>query len=127
MKFLKGKICLVTGGTRGIGKAIAIAMADAGADVAFNYLQSKETALQMCDQIAQKGVRVKAYQTNVADAVEVDKMAQAVLDDLGPTSIIVNCAGITRDKSFVNMAREQWDDVIAVNLGGPTPPKGPVR
>jgi 3-oxoacyl-(acyl-carrier-protein) reductase len=119
MKVLKGKVALITGGSRGIGRAIALAMADLGADVAVAYRSAKELADQVVDTIVQKAVRSKAYQVNVADAQQVDQMIAHVLDDLGPVSIVVNDAGITRDKSFVKMNREQWDEVIAVNLGGP--------
>jgi 3-oxoacyl-(acyl-carrier-protein) reductase len=119
MKDLKGKVCLVTGGSRGIGRAIALALAAEGADVAVNYNKCKDGADQVCDQLIKFGVRAKAYQANVASIEEVDNMVHAVLNDLGTVNILVNDAGITRDKSFVKMSREMWDEVIAVNLGGP--------
>jgi 3-oxoacyl-(acyl-carrier-protein) reductase len=119
MKVLKGKVALVTGGSRGIGRAISLALAELGADVAVAYRSAKDQAEQVVQTITQKAVRSKAYAVNVADAQQVDQMFAHLLDDLGPVSILVNDAGITRDKSFVKMAREQWDEVIAVNLGGP--------
>lgn len=119
MKALKGKVALVTGGTRGIGKAIALALAEEGADVAINYVRSVDEAQKVCEQMVQKGVRAKAYQADVASGEQVDQMIGKMINDLGPASILVNCAGITRDKSFVKMNRELWDQVVATNLGGP--------
>ena len=118
MKELKGKVALVTGGSRGIGRAIALALAQEGADVAIDYHHNKEAADATCDLILPTGSRAKAYQADVASAEQVDAMFAKVLDDLGPISILVNDAGITRDKSFVKMTRQQWDEVISVNLGG---------
>src|SRR4051794_3366558 len=109
MKDLKGKVALVTGGSRGIGRAIAIALASQGADVAIDYHTCKDAAEETCDQILKFGVRAKAYQADVANAEQVDKMVAAVLNDLGTVSILVNDAGITRDKSFVKMTRAMWD------------------
>jgi 3-oxoacyl-(acyl-carrier-protein) reductase len=119
MKQLKGKVALVTGGSRGIGRAIAIALAEEGADVAIAYRAAKDRADETCDLLAKSAVRCKAYQADVADAHQIDEMIASVLNDLGPVSILVNDAGITRDKSFVKMTRQMWDEVIAVNLGGP--------
>jgi 3-oxoacyl-(acyl-carrier-protein) reductase len=119
MKELKGKIALVTGGSRGIGRAIALALAEQGADLAIGYHVAKDQADQTCELLTQKAVRSKAYQVDVADMQQVDQMLSHVLNDLGPVSIVVNDAGITRDKSFVKMTRAMWDEVIAVNLGGP--------
>jgi 3-oxoacyl-(acyl-carrier-protein) reductase len=118
MNQLKGKACLVTGGSRGIGRAIAIALAQQGANVAIDYHHNRECALQTVDALEKLGVRAKAYQADVADATQVDLLAQAVLDDFGPIQVLVNDAGITRDKSFVKMTRQMWDEVINVNLGG---------
>jgi 3-oxoacyl-[acyl-carrier protein] reductase len=118
MKDLKGKVALVTGGSRGIGRAIALALAEQGADVAVDYYHSADAAVEVCQQIERLNRRAKAYKANVADAVEVDAMCAKVLDELGPVSIVVNDAGITRDRSFAKMTRDQWDEVIATNLGG---------
>jgi 3-oxoacyl-(acyl-carrier-protein) reductase len=108
----------VTGGSRGIGRAIALQLAAAGADVAIDYHHAKEAAEAVVDEAVKFGVRAKAYQADVAQAEQVDAMVAAVLNDLGPVRILVNDAGITRDRSFVKMTRAQWDEVIAVNLGG---------
>jgi 3-oxoacyl-(acyl-carrier-protein) reductase len=118
MQVLKGKIAVVTGGSRGIGRAIALAMAEAGADVAIDYVSHKEAAEEVCQHAEKFDVRAAMFQANVADAGQVDAMAAGVLGALGPPSILVNCAGITRDRSFVKMTREMWDEVIDINLGG---------
>lgn len=118
MQLLKGKVAVVTGGSRGIGRAIAVALAEAGADVAIDYHAHQAAADEVCERAEKLGVRARAFQADVADAQQVDRMAASVLDALGPTSILINCAGITRDKSFVKMTREMWDEVIATNLGG---------
>ena len=119
MKELKGKTALVTGGSRGIGRAIAIALAEQGANVAIDYCHSKDAADQTCAQLRELGVRTNAYQADVSIAEQVDGMVAAVLEEFGPVSILVNDAGITRDKSFIKMTRQMWDEVIAVNLSGP--------
>ena len=118
MAELKGRIAVVTGGSRGIGKAIVLALAQAGADVAIDYHAHGDAAEEVCAAAERFGARAKAFQSDVADPDDVDRMAAAVLDALGPTSILINCAGITRDKSFVKMTRQMWDEVIATNLGG---------
>lgn len=118
MKPLEGKVALVTGASRGIGRAIALALAQQGADVAVNYHASHEAAEAVLAQLVQLAVRAKAYSIDITDAKQVGEMIGAVQQDLGPVSILVNCAGITRDKSFAKMVRAQWDEVLATNLGG---------
>ena len=118
MKELQGKVCLVTGATRGIGRATALALADAGADVIFDYAHSTEKAREVEGLIRDKGVRGQAYQANVASTDEVDAMIAQAVEDFGPISILVNNAGITRDRSFIKMTREMWDEVMGVNLDG---------
>jgi 3-oxoacyl-[acyl-carrier protein] reductase len=119
MKALKGKVCLVTGGSRGIGRAIALALADEGADVAIEYVSNATAAAAVVEEIQKRNVRAKAYKANVADAKQVDEMAGAILTDLGPVDVLVNCAGITRDRSFLKLDKESWDEVVATNLTGP--------
>lgn len=119
MKPLKGKIALVTGGSRGIGRAIALALAERGADVAIDFHHHRDEADSFVDEAIKFGIRAKAYQADVANVEAVDRMVASVLDDLGPVQILVNDAGITRDRSFIKMTRQMWDEVIAVNLGGP--------
>jgi 3-oxoacyl-(acyl-carrier-protein) reductase len=118
MKDLQGKVCFVTGGTRGIGRAVAHALAAAGADVLFSYQHSKERAEQACKSLAEHGVRSRAYQANAASSEEVQTMVKAALTEFGPISILVNNAGITRDKSFIKMTKPMWDEVLGVNLDG---------
>jgi len=118
MKQLTGKTSLVTGGSRGIGRAIVQALADAGSDVAFTYQNSKEQADTLARSVEQKGVRCKAYQADVASSEEMQRVVKQVIADLGPVAILVNNAGITRDKSFLKMTKEMWDQVMHVNLDG---------
>lgn len=116
---LRGKVCLVTGGSRGIGKAIVVAMASAGADVAFTYHHSKEAADGLAKSLSEdKGVRCRAYQADVAVAEQMQQTVAQIEKELGPISILVNNAGITRDKSFVKMTRSMWEEVIHVDLDG---------
>lgn len=118
MQSLKGKVAVVTGGSRGIGRAIALALAEAGADVAVECRTHQDAADDVCQHAEKFGVRARRFQADVSDAAQVDQMAAGILDSLGPVSILVNCAGITRDRSFVKMTRQMWDEVIATNLGG---------
>jgi len=118
MKELQGKVCFVTGGSRGIGRAIVTAMNQAGADVAFTYQNSKEQADALTQSLNVNGTRCRAYQANVASQEEMQKAVQQVTRDLGPVSILVNNAGINRDKSFLKMTKDMWDDVMSVNLDG---------
>ena len=119
MKPLEGKVALVTGASRGIGTAIAVALAEMGADVAINYSRSELAAEALAARLMQLAVRAKPYQADIADPGQVSRMVGTVLNDLGPVSILVNNAGITRDRSFAKMSRAQWDEVVATNLGGP--------
>src|SRR5215468_2728309 len=108
---LQGKVCLVTGGSRGIGRAIVLAMAHAGADVAFTYQRSAEQANALAAQVRQTGVRCKPCQANVASPEEMREVGKTVQAELGPVSILVNNAGINRDKSFFKMTRTMWEEV----------------
>jgi 3-oxoacyl-[acyl-carrier protein] reductase len=114
---LKGKVALVTGGARGIGRSIAERLASAGADLAlFDVLPDLEAA---CAEMAGKlGVKVKGYKVNVTAAAEVDAAMDAVVKDLGRVDVLVNNAGITRDNLLMRMKDEEWDAVLAVNLKG---------
>jgi 3-oxoacyl-(acyl-carrier-protein) reductase len=116
---LKGKVALVTGGSRGIGRAVALALAEAGADVAVNYQSSAEAAEAVGALARDLGVRSRAYRANVAQDADAEQMVKSVLGDFEHIDILVNNAGITRDKSFLKMTRQMWDEVLAVNLTGP--------
>jgi 3-oxoacyl-[acyl-carrier protein] reductase len=119
MQSLKGRNCLVTGGSRGIGRAIAIALAQAGADVAINYTSHPQAAEEICDQIRSLGRKCNCYKANIADIDESLTMVDAVRADFGPLQVLVNNAGITRDKTFVKMTYEMWKEVLDVDLNGP--------
>ena len=115
---LKGKVSLVTGGSRGIGRAIVNALAEAGSDVAFTYQNSKEQAEALAQSIIEKGVRCKAFQANVASPEEMQNVVKQVLSEFGHITVLVNNAGINRDKSFLKMTKSMWDEVMHVNLDG---------
>jgi 3-oxoacyl-(acyl-carrier-protein) reductase len=117
-KELEGRVCLVTGGSRGIGRAIVSAMADAGADVAFTYQNSRDQANDLPRAIEERGVRCRAYQANVASLEEMQKIVKQAISDLGPIAILVNNAGINRDRSCLKMTKAMWDEVMSVNLDG---------
>ncbi|HUU43496.1 MAG TPA: 3-oxoacyl-[acyl-carrier-protein] reductase [Planctomycetota bacterium] len=114
---LKGKVSIITGGGRGIGFAIAETLADAGSDVAlFDIVDADlDTASKA---LAGKGVKVETFKVNVADAEQVQKAVENVVETLGRIDVLVNNAGITRDGLLLSMTDEEWDLVLAVNLKG---------
>jgi len=116
MAALKGRVALVTGGSRGIGQAIAVSLADAGAAVAVNYLERAALADKVAEAIHHKGGRAIAVGADVSQAAAVKAMVSDVEQRLGPIDILVNNAGITRDNLSMRMGNEEWDQVIAVNL-----------
>ncbi len=118
-KDLTGRIALVTGAARGIGRATALALAAQGADVVVNYQNSDGPADEVCQLAAAKGVRARAYKANVSIEDEVSRMVQEIRAEMGPITILVNNAGITRDRTFLKMTRAMWDEVLGVNLNGP--------
>lgn len=118
-KVLQGKTALVTGGSRGIGRATVLALAEAGANVAVNYQRSQEAASQVADAAGELGVRVGVFQGDVSHEEECGPMIESILEEFGRVDILVNNAGITRDKSFLKMSREMWEEVLGVNLTGP--------
>ena len=147
---LEGKVALVTGGSRGIGRAIALRLAEDGADVAINYQATKEQAekvsmlvdfnrvlqdasnismmveemnqaedaKEVSDMIDSMGKHSCTVQANVNDFEQVNKMRDEVVKELGKIDILINNAGITRDKSFVKMTPQMWSEVLSVNLDG---------
>jgi len=115
---LAGKTALVTGASRGIGRAVALALAEAGADVIVNYAGSREAAEAVADQIRGSGRRAETFQANVADAAQAEALVKFAFDTFGKLDILVNNAGITRDNLLIRMKEEEWDEVIAVNLKG---------
>ncbi len=117
-KFLAGKRALVTGGSRGIGRAAALALAAAGAEVAINYNQSAAAAEEVWAAVERLGVRAHIYQGNVACEEDAKRVVDAACEDFGGIDILVNNAGITRDKSFLKMTLAMWEEVVGVNLTG---------
>ena len=116
MGMLDGKVALITGAARGIGKAIALKFAAEGADVAFTDLAINEAAEETIAEIAAFGHKVKGYASNAANFDETHAVVEEILQDFGRIDILVNNAGITKDGLVMRMSEEQWDAVIAVNL-----------
>ncbi|HDF0690303.1 3-oxoacyl-[acyl-carrier-protein] reductase [Staphylococcus aureus] len=112
------KSALVTGASRGIGRSIALQLAEEGYNVAANYAGSKEKAEAVVEEIKAKGVDSFAIQANVADADEVKAMIKEVVSQFGSLDVLVNNAGITRDNLLMRMKEQEWDDVIDTNLKG---------
>jgi 3-oxoacyl-(acyl-carrier-protein) reductase len=119
MGVLEGKVSFVTGGSRGIGRAICLALANEGADVALNYSTKRDAAEEVAALIHKMQRKALVYKANVSDPEEDDVMVAQIKKDFGHVDIVVNNAGITRDKSFVKMDRPMWHEVLNVNLTGP--------
>ncbi len=116
---LKGRTALVTGGSRGIGRAVAIALAEEGADVAINYVSSEAAARDVAEHITQKiGRKAVLAQADVSDYPDTFRMAQDVLAAFGHVDILVNNAGINSDKTFTKMDHASWRKVLGTNLDG---------
>lgn len=116
MKLLEGKTAIITGATRGIGKAIAETFADHGANVAFTFASSQEKALAIEADLVSKGVKAKAYKSNAANMEEAQELVKEVLAEFGNVDILVNNAGITKDGLLMRMSEADWDAVIDTNL-----------
>ncbi|WP_453997007.1 3-oxoacyl-[acyl-carrier-protein] reductase [Bacillus nitroreducens] len=115
---INGKVALVTGASRGIGRTIALELAKAGAKVAVNYSGSEQKANEVVDEIKALGQEAIAIQANVSDADSVQNMVKEVISTFGSLDILVNNAGITRDNLLMRMKEDEWDDVININLKG---------
>lgn len=116
MKLLDGKIAIITGATRGIGKGIAEVFAKHGAKIAFTYVSSDEQAKEVEKMLTSYGVKAKGYKSNAANLKQAEEFIAAVVADFGRIDVIVNNAGITRDGLLMRMSEENWDDVINTNL-----------
>ncbi|MBD2862714.1 3-oxoacyl-[acyl-carrier-protein] reductase [Paenibacillus oceani] len=115
---LEGKAALVTGASRGIGRAIALSLAEAGADVAVNYSGSEQAAEEVVRHIESLGRRAFKVKADVASSAQVEEMVKQVLDQFGKLDILVNNAGITRDNLIMRMKEEEFDQVMNTNLKG---------
>ncbi len=116
MKLLEGKVALVTGAARGIGKALALKFASEGADIAFTDLVIDENGEATRKEIEALGVTCRAYASNAADYTQTEEVVKQIVKDFGRIDVLVNNAGITKDGLMMRMTEAQWDAVIAVNL-----------
>jgi 3-oxoacyl-[acyl-carrier protein] reductase len=116
MKLLEGKIALITGASKGIGKAIAQKFVEQGASVAFTYLSSVEKGQALAQELTDLGGKVKGYRSDASIYHQADELVNQVIADFGGLDILVNNAGITKDGLLMRMSEEQWDTVIQVNL-----------
>ena len=113
---LENKTALITGASRGIGEAIAIKFAEAGANVAFTYLSSEEKAIALENKLNALGIKAKGYKSNAGIYADAEKLIADVLTDFGALDVVVNNAGITKDNLMLRMSEEDWDAVIDINL-----------
>lgn len=116
---LVDKVSLITGGSRGIGRACCFALAAEKSTIAVNYNKSPQAAEEVVAELEKLGVRAKAYQADVSNADQTSVMIDKIMDDFGSVDVVVNNAGITRDRSFMKMTVDQWHQVLLVNLDGP--------
>ncbi len=116
MKLLENKTAIITGASRGIGEAIAIKLAEHGANIAFTYLNSDEKAKNLQEKLNGFGVKAKAYKSNAAVYAECETFVNDVLKEFGTVDVCVNNAGISKDNLLLRMTPEQWDEVINTNL-----------
>jgi 3-oxoacyl-[acyl-carrier protein] reductase len=116
MKLLEGKIALITGASRGIGRGIALKFAQHGANVAFTYLSSVEKGEALAKELEAFGVKAKGYRSDASDFKAAEALVNEVISDFGTIDVLVNNAGITRDTLLMRMSEEQWDEVMNANL-----------
>ncbi|MEZ0611492.1 3-oxoacyl-[acyl-carrier-protein] reductase [Fibrella sp. WM1] len=116
MNLVAGKVALITGASRGIGRAIALRFAQEGANVAFTYLSSVEKGQALEAELAAFGIKAKGYRSDASDFKAADNLVTQVLADFGTLDVLINNAGITRDGLLMRMSEQQWDEVLTVNL-----------
>ncbi len=116
MKLLSGKTALVTGASKGIGRGIALKLAEHGANVAFTYLSSVEKGQALEAELAAFGIKAKGYRSDASDFKASEELVNAIVSDFGSLEVIVNNAGITRDGLLMRMTEEQFNEVIRINL-----------
>lgn len=115
-KLLEGKVALVTGASRGIGRGIANKLAEHGATVCFTYLSSVEKGQELENELKVQGVNAKGFRSDASDMKQAEELITAIAAEFGTIDIVVNNAGITRDNLLMRMSEEQWDEVIRINL-----------
>ncbi|WP_017732402.1 3-oxoacyl-[acyl-carrier-protein] reductase [Nafulsella turpanensis] len=116
MKLLEGKTALITGASKGIGRAIAQRFAEQGANVAFTYLSSVEKGQALEKELSDLGIKAKGYRSDASDFAAAEQLINDVVADFGSLDVLVNNAGITKDNLLMRMTEQMWDDVINVNL-----------
>jgi 3-oxoacyl-[acyl-carrier protein] reductase len=116
MKMIENKVAIVTGGSRGIGEAIALKLAESGANVAFSYVSSDEKAKALQEKLQSFGVKAKAYKSNAGNFSDCENTVNEVVKEFGTVDILVNNAGISKDNLLLRMSPEQWDEVMTTNL-----------
>ena len=116
MKLLEGKTALITGASKGIGRAIAIRFAEQGANVAFTYLSSVEKGQALESELAALGIKAKGYRSDASDFAAAEQLISDVIADFGGLHVLINNAGITKDNLLMRMSEEMWDQVININL-----------
>lgn len=116
MKLLEGKTALVTGASKGIGRAIVLKYAEQGANIAFTYLSSVEKGEALEKELQAKGVKAKGFRSDASDFAAAEQLIGAVVAEFGGLDILVNNAGITKDNLLMRMSEEMWDQVININL-----------
>lgn len=116
MGLLSGKTALITGASKGIGRAIAIRYAQEGANIAFTYLSSVEKGQALENELAAFGIKAKGYKSDASNFAAADELVNAVVSEFGGLDILINNAGITRDNLLMRMTEDAWDEVININL-----------
>lgn len=116
MKLLEGKTVIVTGAARGIGEAIAVKLAEHGANIAFTYLHSDEKARSLEEKLKNLGVKAKAYKSNAAVYAETESFVNEILNEYNGIDVCVNNAGVSKDNLLLRLTPDQWDEVMEINL-----------
>jgi 3-oxoacyl-[acyl-carrier protein] reductase len=116
MKLLEGKTAIVTGATRGIGRGVALKLAEQGANIAFTYVSSEEKALAIEKELQELGVKAKAYKSDASKMDDAERFVKDVIDNFDSIDVLVNNAGITKDSLLMRMSEEDFDRVMEVNL-----------
>ena len=116
MKLLEGKVAVITGATRGIGKGIALKFAAQGANVAFTYVSSPDKAKEVEKELSAFNIKAIGYQSNAGDFNQAQELIENIVAEFGQIDVLINNAGITRDGLLMRMSEQDWDDIMSVNL-----------